>query len=409
MPSSSPSGRLHSAYFPASPTSDEEVVESEFQTQLVLDELSAASARLLDDWDPSVEGYAEEEVGPELDRLVLAVRARLAEDSAPFARIAGSELEVVFPSNGRLHPLQGTPLRKRILQLLRGELVAGWAQDGTTLSSCAMVRMLAAIERVRESLEQTDEPDCLGPLSGPQGLRLLSEVAHDLRSPLTSILTLAEALRRGQSGDVNEVQRRQLGLIYSAALGLSSTASDVTELAHGGDSLAEESYPISINEIFESVQDIVQPMAEEKGLGVQLVVPSVDQRRGHGLALGRVLLNLTTNALKFTDEGFVELAARMDGAVTVEFSVRDTGRGMSADDLSRLYQVFRRDSGQGEYCFSGTGLGLVICRRLVRAMGSDLQVETDLGAGTRFYFKLDLPPAETSPGGRGGGYHRRHR
>lgn len=392
MPSSSPSGRLYSTYFPASPAPDEEAVEPESQTRLVLDELSAASARLLDDWDPSMEGYAEEEVGPELDRLVLAIRARLAEDDAPFAQITGSELEVVYPGNGRVHSLQGTPLRKRALQMLRAELVAGWARDGTTLGSCALVRTLAAIERVRESLERTDESDCLGPLSGPQGLRLLSEVAHDLRSPLTSILTLAEALRRGQSGEVNDVQRRQLGLIYSAALGLSSTASDVTELAHGGDSLAEESYPISINEIFESVQDIVQPMAEEKGLGVQLVVPSVDQRRGHGLALGRVLLNLTTNALKFTDEGYVELAARMDGAVEVEFSVRDTGRGMSEEEQGVVFQPFRKSAARAGSFFSGTGLGLSIARRLINALDSELELESEPGEGSRFFFELRLPP-----------------
>jgi len=106
-----------------------------------------------------------------------------------------------------------------------------------------------------------------------------------------------------------------------------------------------------------------------------------------------VLLNLTTNALKFTDEGFIEVAARSSGATEVEFSVRDTGRGINPAALATLYQPFRRAPGRRGYCFSGTGLGLTICRRLVAAMGSELEFDTGPGLGTRFYFQVELPPA----------------
>jgi signal transduction histidine kinase len=253
---------------------------------------------------------------------------------------------------------------------------------------------LRAVETVRAQIE----PDWSGyfssRLSGPGALDLVVEVAHDLRSPLTSILFLAETMIRGQSGAVTPVQRRQLGLVYGAALGLSSVASDVIELARGGDRLVErDPSAFSIAEIFESVCSIIQPIAEEKGLDVRTVLPAGEHRIGHRVALSRVLLNLTTNALRFTDEGFVEIAATASGPRNLEFSVRDTGRGITTDALTTLYQPFQRTRTRREYAFSGTGLGLTICAKLVRAMRSELRVETRPAWGTRFYFELDLPPA----------------
>lgn len=283
-----------------------------------------------------------------------------------------------------------TLLGRRLLELLRAQVLTA-----TAASANELVAVLRAIEQVREEIDLDWGQYFASRLSGPGGLELLVEVAHDLRSPLTSILFLAETLQRGQSGEVNKVQRRQLGLIYSAALGLSSLASDAIELARDGDRLADkEAAPFSVTELLESVRDIVRPMAEEKGLTIRLLPPTSDRRLGHPLALSRVLLNLTTNALKFTDEGVVELTTHARSLTRLELSVRDTGHGINPKSLSSLYQPFRRSPrGKAGYSFSGTGLGLAICRRLVAAMGSELQVETRPNWGTRFYFELDLPIA----------------
>lgn len=257
-----------------------------------------------------------------------------------------------------------------------------------------LLHVLHAIERVGEHLEADWSQHFTDRLAAPDGLELVVEVAHDLRSPLTSILFLAETLQRGRSGPVNPVQERQLGLIYSAAFGLSSVASDVIELARGGDRLVDlDPIPFSVTDILESVRDIVQPIAEEKNLTVKLTAPEGDFRIGHPVALSRVLLNLTTNALKFTAEGFVEVTALQRTARCIEFSVRDTGRGIPPQSMATLFEPFRRRQKPGEYAFSGSGLGLSICRKLVEAMGSVMQVDTSPGYGTRFYFLLDLPPA----------------
>ena len=287
----------------------------------------------------------------------------------------------------------GSVLGRRLLELLRQALLAG--PPSAEIADHDLLVRLRAIETVRQAIEPNWSQYFAQRLSGPDGLELLVDVAHDLRSPLTSVLFLAETLQRGQSGEINEIQNRQLGLIYSAALGLSSLASDLIELAREGDRLVDkQASPFSVTEVLQSVRDIVRPIAEEKGLAVRILPPATDHRRGHPQALSRVLLNLTTNALKFTEEGFVEIVAQARSWSAVEFSVRDTGHGINPDAMANLYHPFRRARGRpGDYCFSGTGLGLAICRRLVNAMGSELQVESRGDWGTRFYFQLELPPA----------------
>jgi signal transduction histidine kinase len=341
--------------------------------------LSLAAQRVVGAWsNEGGEALTQDEARETMDQLLRLVEAACSGDQLPQRGPAASIL-------GR-----------RLLELLRAEVLCAPVENASAAEITRLLTTLQAMEKVARSLEPDWSQYFSQRLSGPDGLDLVVEVAHDLRSPLTSILFLAETLQRGQSGEVNEVQRRQLGLIYSAALGLSSMASDVIELARGGDQLVEkEPSPFSVTAILEAVRDMVRPIAEEKGLIVRLVPPASDRRLGRSLALSRVLLNLTTNALKFTDEGYVEIATQAKGLTHVEFSVRDTGRGISPEALENLYQPFRRTSaraGRSGYYFSGTGLGLAMCRKLVEAMGSKLTFETRPDWGTRFNFELSLPP-----------------
>ncbi len=340
--------------------------------------LAAAARRVAQVWrEQAGEALGEAEVVEDLTALALALEATDADSLA--------NLESESPA----------VLRRRLLELLRAEVVVEWQRPDAPLEPEAMVRLLGRFEQVREALEPNWDQYFTSRLMGPEGLELVMEIAHDLRSPLTSILFLAEALRRGQTGEINDVQHRQLGIVYSAALGLTSVVSDVIELARGGNRLMDrEPFPFSVAEIFDSVHDIVQPMAEEKGLTMRFLPPANDQRLGYPTALSRVLLNLTSNALKFTDDGFVEILAQEREQGRVEFSVRDTGRGLKAEVLRNLYQPFQRARGRSGYTFSGSGLGLAISRKLVEAMGGELKLETNAQWGTRFFFELDLPVAD---------------
>jgi signal transduction histidine kinase len=251
-----------------------------------------------------------------------------------------------------------------------------------------------AAENLQRSRPEAEPADLAACLAGPRGLELVVEMAHDLRSPLTSILFLAEAMQRERSGPVSDRQRRQLGLIRSAALCLCAAASDVLELARGGDRLVErEPGSFSIRDLFAAVRDVVTPLAEEKRLELRFEGPEHDRRFGHERALSRVLLNLTTNALKFTEQGSVEVVARERDATAIEFSVRDTGPGFDPETLRTLFQPFRKAPATARHHFSSSGLGLAICNKLVTAMGSQLEVATRTGRGTTFTFQLDLPAA----------------
>lgn len=323
---------------------------------------------------------SQEEVRGHLQQLVSAIR-QVGDGFDPAAAI-----------------LPRTLLGRRLAELLRRGVLNRASRLDPAPDARELIGLLQAMEAVDLALEPDWEQHFADRLSGPDGMELVVEVAHDLRSPLTSILFLAETLQRGRSGLINNVQERQLGLIYSAAFGLSSLASDVIELARGGDRLVDlDPLPFSVADIFESVRDIVQPIAEEKGLQVRLHKPGDDFRVGHPVALSRVLLNLTTNALKFTSEGYVEVRGEQRDGARIEFSVRDTGRGIPPHAMLTLFEPFRRRQKQGEYAFSGAGLGLSICRKLVEAMHATLKVETSADAGTRFFFELDLPLASDRP------------
>ena len=338
--------------------------------------LARAGQQVRDGWcSLSEDAVSAQEVDGLVERLVAGIRC------------------VACPEADR-PKLPLTILARRVLVLLRRDALDEIEQLADPPPTTEIIRFLQAFEFIAQELEADWSSHLANRLSGPDGLEMVVEVAHDLRSPITSILFLAETLQQERSGPITELQERQLGLIYSAAFGLSAMASDVLELARGGDRLVDlDPIPFSIADILESVRDIVEPIAEEKGLTVILSEPPADFRVGYPVALSRVLLNLTTNALKFTDEGEVQILAVQSGPDSVEFAVQDSGRGIAPAAMRTLFEPFRRRQSEGEYTFSGSGLGLSICRKLVEAMGSDMQVDTVPNKGTRFYFDLPLPLA----------------
>jgi signal transduction histidine kinase len=296
-----------------------------------------------------------------------------------------------------LSPRHPPALTRRVIDALRTALVRAWSRGPVPTPGARVLRHLVAIEELWAALETDGAQEFGAYLAGPDAVDLLAEVVHDLRSPLTSILFLAEALEQERSGPLTELQRRQLRLVYTAALRLHGVVSDAIELAVGGALLAsDDPAPLSISELFDGVRDIVRPIAEEKGLAVQCSPPARDFRIGNRLTLQRVLLNLVTNALKFTHHGGVAIAAEEQASGHILFSVRDSGPGIAAAAVASLFRPFRRASA-GQGCrFSSTGLGLVVSRRLVAAMGSELQYDSTPGEGTRFWFELDLPPTDLS-------------
>ncbi len=339
-----------------------------------------------------------------LPRVLRAAARRVAanERGAASSTDASDELAGVLASivqqvragpRARIDRRLRSPLGRRLLERLRTAVIHLAREGGD--EPAAAIAILAAIERVGQAIGSGATRQ-LGPRPVRfTGLELLTAVADHVRSPLSSILFLAETLRREQSGPLNDVQRRQLGLIYGAALALSSIASDMMELARQDDALiGPEPTPFSLSAMLESVRDIVRPVADERQVAVRLASPSIDCRLGHPVALSRVLLNLTANALRSTSEGYIEIVVQEIGADRLGFSVRDSGSVIGSEEMLRhLYHPLRRAPDR-TLTFSQSGLGLALCRKLVKVLGSELAVEMGCDWGTRFYFQLTLPRAK---------------
>ena len=282
-------------------------------------------------------------------------------------------------------------LTREQVNAFRVRLLQKVASEHRPVDGRELARVLASLEELTERPVRPASTEFTQRLASPDALRAVVEMAHDMRSPLGSILFLVDTIRRGQSGTVTQVQERQLGLIYGAALGLSTLASDVVDAINGDRLLDGERIPFSITEVMLGVCAIVRPLGEEKNLVLNTVFPNVDGRLGYPSALSRVLLNLSTNALRYTERGSVSIGCTEHSSTLVEFWVEDTGRGIPDSVLAMLFDGFR--PGSVGIRFSSAGLGLAICRNLIEKMDSRLVVDTAVDAGTRFSFRIELPPA----------------
>ncbi|MGZ8495524.1 MAG: ATP-binding protein [Candidatus Binatia bacterium] len=215
-------------------------------------------------------------------------------------------------------------------------------------------------------------------------------VVHDLRSPLANIVSMAESVKEGLFGDVNELQRNWLGKIENNCRGLIDQVSDFLDFSRidaGKLVLKRERASIGsqIHEILaqHSIEAKKRDITLTARIDERLPVLWADSRR-----VGQVLTNLMSNALKFTDNGgAVEVSAwASDTAIVV--SVRDTGVGIAADDLGDIFQMYGQGASSDKSQRRSTGIGLVICKKIIEAHGGRIWVESEVGRGSSFYFSL---------------------
>jgi PAS domain S-box-containing protein len=221
--------------------------------------------------------------------------------------------------------------------------------------------------------------------------QFLASMSHELRTPLNSIIGFTSLLRRGLSGPVNEEQVKQLGIVQSSAshlLGLIDDLLDVSRVEAGRADLLRE--PFNFVEVVNEVTRSLQPMADHKGLRVVVDVaqPAIPMLGDRKRAL-QILLNLVTNALKFTEKGTVRVAA-VSSENTLRVEVADTGIGIQAEHLGMLFEAFRQIDGSAQRVYEGTGLGLYLCRKLLTLMGGEIRVESEYGKGSRFLYSMPL-------------------
>ncbi len=226
-------------------------------------------------------------------------------------------------------------------------------------------------------------------------------MCHELRTPLQAVLGYSEFLLEGSEGLLTAEQREDIGYIHQAGgrmIGLINQMLDLSRMEAGRLELATE--PVDLVQVIEHVRQDVAPQAAAKSLSLQIDLPaSLPLVMGDAERLRQILLNLVGNAVKFTDEGCVRVAAAPTSTGGVDIVVRDTGIGIPPDALPFIFDEFRQvDSGLTRR-HGGAGLGLAIARKLTEQMGGSIRVNSEVNVGSTITLHLPIGKRESMDGG----------
>ncbi len=340
------------------------------------------------------------------ERRVIAVNKRFAELSGlPEEALATTDqralveaaLRAVKSAEGmtsRVDALHATDATLREELELQNGAVLDWfsapvrTPDGAKVGRVAFFRDVTAERHAHHQLEQARQ--AAEAASQAKSL-FLANMSHELRTPLNAVIGLADLLLLERDPLV-ERQREYLGGIASSGRHLLALVNDVLDLAKieaGKQALTLES--IQIHDAIEDGMAAIVALAETRGVRLEpATIVAVPPVRADRVRLRQILYNLISNAVKFTDRGGqVRVRARRDGD-RVAIAVIDTGVGIAAPDLSRLYRTFEQLALPSGDRPPGTGLGLALTKRLVEMHGGTIDVESQLGVGTTFTVRIPV-------------------
>jgi PAS domain S-box-containing protein len=320
----------------------------------------------------------------------------------PRDELLGEQLELLVPEAARgVHPghRAGYVADSRPRPMGAGMELAGRRRDGTefpaeiSLSAIesedgvivsAAVRDVTDRKRIEQQLrDKNAELEQVGRAKDT----FLASMSHELRTPLNAIIGFTGTLLMELPGPLNEAQTRQLRTVERSGKHLLSIINDLLDLAKiesGAVEISLES--VDCVEVIAGVMASLQPLADDKGLAFTAEIP--DEHvvvQSDARALGQILINLVSNAIKFTETGHVtvSLCAEEDGGGATIF-VEDSGPGIAEADLARLFSAFERGAASAARSQEGTGLGLHISRKLAEIIDARITVTSVVGKGSRF-------------------------
>ncbi len=219
----------------------------------------------------------------------------------------------------------------------------------------------------------------------------LARMSHEIRTPLNGVLGMAQLL---DDSRLNEDQRKYLGMINTSGQALMGVVNDILDYSRieaGQLQLVRDS--VSIERLLKDVRDIFYTKSLERDVPLEMsVAPGVPTVvEADASRLRQVLVNLVSNAFKFTERGQVHLSVAVENDRLI-FSVRDSGMGIRPDDMARLFSRFEQLESSGARRLGGSGLGLSICRQLVTLMGGEIGVSSAMAQGSDFHFWIPLLP-----------------
>ena len=267
-----------------------------------------------------------------------------------------------------------TLLRERDLELSR-------LRDELEATNRGVVALYAELEQKADSLRRATELKS----------RFLANMSHEFRTPLNSIQSLARILLDGLEGPLSDDQQHAVALIRTSAVGLSDMVNDLLDLAKieaGKVSVRPE--PFTVAHLFGSLRAMLRPLTRGAvPLVFDEVPPGLPELTGDESRTAQILRNFCSNALKFTERGEVRVSARQDGERVV-LSVSDTGIGIAAADLERVFEEFAQVDNPIQRKVRGTGLGLPLSRKLAALLGGSIEVRSTPGQGSTFSLALPL-------------------
>ncbi|WP_133511757.1 ATP-binding protein [Candidatus Thiosymbion oneisti] len=226
--------------------------------------------------------------------------------------------------------------------------------------------------------------------------RFLSAISHELRTPLQSVIALSELSLEAAHRDNAPDYMRQ---VNGAAQHLLSLINDVLDFSKAENAkLKLGELPFDVRKLVAAVESLILPQAKSKHLVFKVDIASdvPDSVIGDELRIRQILINLSSNAVKYTESGEIILAVQVlelnDKSVRLQFSVEDTGIGIKADDIGKVFQSFVQvHSNNNNELGVGSGLGLALSKRLVKLMGGKITIASEYGKGSRFTFDVKLP------------------
>jgi PAS domain S-box-containing protein len=227
--------------------------------------------------------------------------------------------------------------------------------------------------------------------------QFLANMSHELRTPLNSIIGFSRVILKGIDGEINDQQHQDLNAIYNSGqhlLGLINDVLDLSKIEAGKMELAFEE-DVNLVDLINSVMSTLVGLVKDKPIKLYREIdPNLPLMRADPMKVRQVLINLFSNAAKFTTSGSITVRAGVQaaphGGEEIIISVIDTGSGIAPEDQSRLFQPFSQVDGSLTRKTGGTGLGLSICRHLVEMHGGRIGLQSQPGQGSHFFFTLPL-------------------
>jgi CheY-like chemotaxis protein/two-component sensor histidine kinase len=233
-------------------------------------------------------------------------------------------------------------------------------------------------------------------------------MSHELRTPLNSIIGFSRVILKGIDGPITDMQQQDLTAIYNSGQHLLGLINDILDLARIEAGKMELNFEeVHLAEMIHSVFSTAKGLVKEKPIQlIEKVPPEMPTVRGDTMRVRQILLNLISNAAKFTDEGFITVETSVQKAPNGKFEalikVIDTGPGISPEGQEKLFKAFSQVDGSATRKTGGSGLGLSICANLVQLHGGRIGVESEEGKGSTFWFTMPLfrQPAGEIPAGK---------